>query len=63
MISFGAVIGKTAPAQLLVMVFIECIVYSLNARLYYSVLGGMFYAYALYVPCSFLIYMLLFHFL
>lgn len=33
LISFGAVIGKTTPLQLIVMAFIECIFFTLNKRL------------------------------
>ena len=41
LISFGAVLGKTSPLQLLIMVFLEVFVYESNYRLvigYFEVL-------------------------
>lgn len=41
LITFGAIIGKCTPAQLLIVVFCECVFYSLNQTLYYQILQGV----------------------
>jgi len=41
LISFGAVLGRASPTQLLWMVFMELIVYSFNGHIFYNILNGV----------------------